>query len=88
MTYFRTCSTCGSRSQAGLCHYAIVMISIHDKPTIVRLRCVVGAYLPSKTAHQTMFLARIFMRVEVMLTYFKERYFTVDESPSYSKQLK
>ena len=56
------------------------MISIHDKPTIGRLRCVVGAYLPSKTAHQTMSLTRIFMRVKVMLTHFKERYFTIDRS--------
>ena len=88
MPYFRTCSTCGSRSQAGFCHCANVMISIHDKPTIVRLRCVVGAYLPSKTAHQTLFPTRIFMRDRVMLTHSKERYFTGAEAPSYAKQLK
>ncbi len=85
---FRTCSTCRSRSQAGFCLYAYILVSIQDKPTIARLRCFLGAYLPSKTAHQTMSLARIFMRVKVMLIHFKERYFTDDESPSYSKQLK
>ena len=62
MTCFRTCSTCGSRSQAGLCHYTFSTISIRAKPTFVHLRCTLGGDLPSQTAHQTLFSCRIFMR--------------------------
>ena len=53
-TYFRTCSTCLSRSQALLCLYTYTMISIHRKRTFARLRYYLGGDRPSQTAHQTL----------------------------------
>ena len=54
MTDFRLCSTCASRSQAGLCHYTLRMISNHSEPTFVRLRYSLGGDRPSQTDHQTL----------------------------------
>ena len=62
LTCFRTCSTCKSRSQAGLSQYRFSTISIRTKPTFVHLRCHLGGDLPSQTAHQTMSFYRVFMR--------------------------
>ena len=49
MTDFRLCSTCWSRSQAGLCHYTRRTISDRSEPTIARLRYSLGGDRPSQT---------------------------------------
>src|SRR6185503_4017482 len=51
MTDFRLCSTCQSRSQAGLCHYTLQLISDQLEPTIARLRYSLGGDRPSQTTH-------------------------------------
>ena len=53
MTDFRLCSTCQSRSQAGLCHCTLQLISDQPEPTIARLRYSLGGDRPSQTTHQT-----------------------------------
>ena len=59
MTYFRTCSTCLSRSQAPLCHCTHCMISDHAEGTFALLRYSLGGDRPSQTTHHTMSLTRI-----------------------------
>src|SRR5436190_8560254 len=54
MTVFRLCSTCQSRSQAGLCHCTQQLISDQPEPTIARLRYSLGGDRPSQTAHHTL----------------------------------
>ena len=51
MTDFRLCSTCQSRSQAGLCHCTLQPISNRSEPTIARLRYSLGGDRPSQTTH-------------------------------------
>ena len=51
MTYFRTCSTCQSRSQARLCHCTPQLISDQLEPTVARLRYSLGGDRPSQTTH-------------------------------------
>src|SRR5690606_9975702 len=51
---FRSCSTCGSRSQAPFCLYTLRMISNHSEGTFGRLRYSLGGDRPSQTAHHTM----------------------------------
>src|SRR3989338_10233937 len=51
--YFRTCSTCKSRSQAPLCIYTLRPISIRSEGTFARLRYSFGGDRPSQTTHQT-----------------------------------
>ncbi len=51
MTDFRLCSTCQSRSQAGLCHYTQQLISDQLEPTFARLRYALGGDRPSQTTH-------------------------------------
>src|SRR3569832_1438677 len=51
MTDFRLCSTCQSRSQAGLCHCTQQPISDRPEPTIARLRYSLGGDRPSQTTH-------------------------------------
>jgi len=41
-TDFRLCSSCRSRSQAGLCHCTPQLISDQPEPTIARLRYSLG----------------------------------------------
>ena len=53
MTDFRLCSTCQSRSQAGLCHYTLQPIPDRFEPTIARLRYSLGGDRPSQTTHHT-----------------------------------
>ena len=53
MSDFRLCSTCWSRSQAGLCHCTQRAISDRSEPTIERLRYSLGGDRPSQTAHLT-----------------------------------
>src|SRR5215469_7514808 len=58
-TYFRTCSTCWSRSQAPLCLYTLRTISDRAEGTFARLRYILGGDRPSQTAHLTLFPVRI-----------------------------
>src|SRR3546814_1068180 len=51
MTDFRLCSTCRSRSQAGLCHCTQQLISDQLEPTFARLRYSLGGDRPSQTTH-------------------------------------
>ena len=48
-SYFRTCSTCLSHSQAGLCVYTLRLISKQPEPTFERLRYNLGGDRPSQT---------------------------------------
>ena len=54
MTDFRLCSTCWSRSQAGLCHCTRRPISDRSEPTIARLRYSLGGDRPSQTTHHAL----------------------------------
>ena len=54
MTDFRLCSTCQSRSQAGLCHCTQRAISDRSEPTVARLRYSLGGDRPSQTTHHTL----------------------------------
>ena len=49
-TYFRTCSTCQSRSQASLCLYTRALISNQSEETFAHLRYSLGGDRPSQTA--------------------------------------
>ena len=53
-TYFRTCSTCLSRSQAPLCLYTHRAIADRAEGTFVRLRYALGGDHPSQTTHLTL----------------------------------
>ena len=57
--YFRTCSTCGSRSQAPLCLYTQRLVSNQPEGTFARLRYDLGGDRPSQTTHQAMSPTRI-----------------------------
>src|SRR5438309_11660267 len=59
MACFRTCSTCLSRSQAPLYHYALRTISDRAEGTFARLRYILGGDRPSQTTRLTLFPARI-----------------------------
>ena len=58
-TYFRTCSRCLSRSQATLCLYTLLPISIRFEVTFARLRYSLGGDRPSQTTRLTMSGCRI-----------------------------
>ena len=53
MTWFPTCSTRRSRSQAPLCHCTRRLVSNQPEGTFARLRYFLGGDRPSQTAHQT-----------------------------------
>ena len=55
-TDFRLCSTCMSRSQAGLCLCTLRLISKQPEPTFVRLRYTLGGDRPSQTTRLTLSL--------------------------------
>src|SRR4051812_11840655 len=59
LPYFRTCSTCWSRSQAPLCQCTLRLISIQPEGTFGRLRYLLGGDRPSQTPHQMLFRGRI-----------------------------
>src|SRR2546421_5609716 len=59
MACFRTCSTCQSRSQAPLCHYALRTISDRAEGTFARLRYILGGDRPSQTTRLTLSTPRI-----------------------------
>ena len=50
MTYFRTCSSRRTRSQAPLCHYTRRLVSNQAEGTFARLRYSLGGDRPSQTA--------------------------------------
>ena len=50
-TYFRTCSTRRSRSQAPLCLYTLRAIAGRAEGTFARLRYLLGGDRPSQTTH-------------------------------------
>ena len=56
---FRLCSTCLSRSQAGLCLYTLRLVSNQPEPTFARLRYLLGGDRPSQTTRLTLFLSPI-----------------------------
>lgn len=58
-TYFRTCSTCLSRSQAPLCSCTPCTISNRAEGTFVLLRYALGGDRPSQTTHHTLSSTRI-----------------------------
>src|SRR5690606_9087192 len=60
MTDFRLCSTCQSRSQAGLCHCTQQPISDRPEPTIARLRYTLGGDRPSQTTRHRGSRTRIY----------------------------
>src|SRR5690606_22189469 len=60
MADFRLCSTCQSRSQAGLCHCTRRLISDQPEPTIARLRYFLGGDRPSQTTRHTGSRIRIY----------------------------
>ena len=62
MADFRLCSTCQSRSQAGLCHYTQRLISDQPEPTIARLRYSLGGDRPSQTAQHALSRNRMTVR--------------------------
>ena len=59
MPDFRLCSARWPRSQAGLCHYTLRVVSIHPEPTFGRLRYSLGGDRPSQTARLPLFPCRI-----------------------------
>ncbi len=73
MTDFRLCSTCMSRSQAGLCHCTQQLLSKQLEPTFVRLRYSLGGDRPSQTTHHTLSLTWI--TEEVRKNKYQGRYF-------------
>ncbi len=57
--YFRTCSTCLSRSQAPFCLYTLRLISNQPEGTFARLRYLLGGDRPSQTTHLILSHGRI-----------------------------
>src|SRR5262245_12640748 len=68
MSDFRLCSTCLSRSQAGLCHCTQRAISDRSEPTIERLRYSLGGDRPSQTAHHALSRLRMTERGWISIT--------------------
>src|SRR4029077_11845994 len=52
--YFRTCSTCRSRSQAPFCLCTLRLVSNQPEGTFGRLRYILGGDRPSQTTRQTL----------------------------------
>ena len=61
MSYFRTCSTCLSLSQAPLYHYTLRTVTNRAEGTLESLRYSFGGDHPSQTTHQTLSL---FLRLD------------------------
>src|SRR5574344_1157650 len=53
--YFRICSTCQSHSQACLCEYTFITVSIRNKQTFARLRYFLGGTRPRQTVQLKLF---------------------------------
>src|SRR5690606_5446208 len=73
MSYFRTCSTCLSHSQAGLCHYTPSTVTNRTEPTFESLRYSLGGDHPSQTTHHAMS-----SYPGVRIQYNEGRYFNID----------
>ena len=58
-SYFRTCSTRHSHSQAPLCTYTQHLIANQAEGTFGRLRYLLGGDRPSQTTHQALSLNQI-----------------------------
>ncbi len=58
-TWFPTCSTCKSRSQALFCLYTRQLVSNQPERTFARLRYILGGDRPSQTTRLTMSLNRV-----------------------------
>ena len=58
-SYFRTCSTCRSRSQAPFCLYTLRLVSNQPEGTFERLRYSLGGDRPSQTTRLTLFSTRM-----------------------------
>ena len=54
MTYFRTCSSRRTRSQAPLCHYTRRLVSNQAEGTFARLRYSLGGDRPSQTTYHAL----------------------------------
>ena len=77
--YFRTCSTCRSRSQPTLYLYALLVITNHDEVSFGLLRYSLGGYRPSKTARLKLSTFWIHRKC-VSFPIVQGRYFNVDSS--------
>src|SRR5665648_510650 len=62
--YFRTCSTCMSRSQAPFCLYTLRAISVRAEGTFGRLRYSLGGDRPSQTARLKLSRRLLLLRLE------------------------
>ena len=62
--YFRTCSSCKTRSQAPFCLYALRAISGRAEGTFGRLRYAFGGDRPSQTARLTRSRHSLCVRLE------------------------
>src|SRR5574344_1752374 len=60
ISYFRTCSTCKSHSQAPFCYYTQWLISDQPEGTFERLRYILGGDRPSQTAYQKLSTAMLY----------------------------
>src|SRR5690606_40213742 len=65
MSCFRTCSTCRSHSQAGLCHYTLRTVTKRAEPTFESLRYSFGGDHPSQTTHHAMSLGAAEVRLQI-----------------------
>ena len=74
--YFRTCSTCWSRSQALFYPYAQCTIADRAESTFALLRYFLGGNRPSQTDPQALSPARL-TGIGVRILTIKEWYFTL-----------
>nr|AOE07163.1 hypothetical protein [uncultured bacterium] len=74
MSYFRTCSTCKSCSQAPLYHYALRTVTNRTEGTFESLRYSFGGDHPSQTTHHALF------PIGVRLSVYKGWYFKDDST--------
>ena len=85
-TYFRTCSTCLSRSQARFCLYTLRPISDRSERTFVLLRYSLGGDRPSQTTHHT--LSRSGSRTSVRTSNLSGWYFKVGSTQDWRSRFK
>ena len=78
-TYFRTCSSYFSCSQAHLYPYARCVIADHAECTIALLRYFLGGDRPSQTTHLTLSATQIH-GIALGTYHDREWYFTVDST--------
>ena len=62
--YFRTCSSCLTRSQAPFCLYTLRAISVRAEGTFGRLRYSLGGDRPSQTARLKLSRRLLLLRLE------------------------